>query len=515
MNFPSTQRTGQLAELEVHTRFTSWSWTVGKDWIDTGYDLFVEPDLSMFNGARFLVQVKATSRTNSRRVARVSKKRLREYAANPIPVFLLWRSADGTLHWMHMQPWLSANSKRLSGDGEAGVPMPSGQTLADKDDFVAYLRDVLKPSAEKVGAVGQLAVERSRYLSSIDPRLDVRVGLKSGAESYEISARADSVQVGMAFRAGDRSAEVVEALKYGLPVSVDVDAFRATGSNLFDELGLNGTRGQLSIEPSHSCPGKVTIFPGCQYSMQAKSVSISSNLYSGSGGFAIKGRSAGDVVDLSVRGDLRADGGARISVTANLIREALGSVPVADVDFLGDIADCAQECLTARALYFELSFRGERQKLIVDGDQFTPLEDFFLYVVALGRLHKTARALGSRFLLKGDERFSRDDVSDVHFAYRLLKGEVVRVDVDPVHVYMKETVNNSEIGAGVFRIQTEIEFSLFGRRLGSFPVVLSLKGFRVEATSDPLRCCLVKGDAPEACLQYDYSESFLDVGTEY
>lgn len=513
MNFPSTQRTGQLAELEVHMRFTSWSWTVGKDWIDTGYDLFVEPDLSIFNGSRFLVQVKATTRTNSGRVARVGKKRLREYAKNPIPVFLLWRSADGTLHWMHIQPWILANSKRLSGDGEAGVPIPSGQKLDDKDEFVAYLRDVLKPLGEKIGSLSQLALERSRYLSSIDPRFDVRVGLKSGAESYEVSARSDSVKVGMAFRAGERSAEVVEAIKYGLPVSVDVDTFRATGSTLFDELGLNGSRGQLSIEPNQVCPGQVTIFPGCQYSMLAKSVSISSNLYSGSGGFAIKGRSAEDVVDLSVRGDLGADGGLRISVTANLIREALGSVPVADIHLLGDIADCARECLTARALYFELSFRGERQKLIVDGDQFTPLADFFLYVVALGRLHKTARALGSSFLLKGDESFSTEDLLDVHFAYKLLKGEMVRVDVGPIDVYMKEAANNSEIGAGVFRIQTEIEFSLFGRRLGSVPVILSLKGFRVEATSDRLRCRLVKGDAPEACLQYDYSESFLGVGT--
>jgi hypothetical protein len=61
--------------MDVARLFVSWSWTVGKDHIDTGYDLNVEPSISEFRGHRFLVQVKATKQSKRGKiVAHVSKK---------------------------------------------------------------------------------------------------------------------------------------------------------------------------------------------------------------------------------------------------------------------------------------------------------------------------------------------------------------------------------------------------------------------------------------------------------
>ena len=82
MNFPENQKTGVLAEIDVERLFTSWSWNVGKDRIDVGYDLFVMPDHAQYQGARFLVQVKGTAQKKKKGiiVAPVSKDRLRQYA---------------------------------------------------------------------------------------------------------------------------------------------------------------------------------------------------------------------------------------------------------------------------------------------------------------------------------------------------------------------------------------------------------------------------------------------------
>lgn len=87
MNFTENQRTGVLAENVVESLFLSWFWTVGRDRIDVGYDLFVEPDRERFKGQRFLVQVKGTARQKrGAPTAKVSKSNLRKYAANRIPV---------------------------------------------------------------------------------------------------------------------------------------------------------------------------------------------------------------------------------------------------------------------------------------------------------------------------------------------------------------------------------------------------------------------------------------------
>lgn len=90
MNYPITQQTGALAEHDVTRLFLTWGWTVGQDRIDVGYDLTVEPPQDRFKGHRFLVQVKGTaSRKGGKVVAPVAKKRLRQYAINPLPVFLI------------------------------------------------------------------------------------------------------------------------------------------------------------------------------------------------------------------------------------------------------------------------------------------------------------------------------------------------------------------------------------------------------------------------------------------
>jgi hypothetical protein len=155
MNFASTERTGRLGEIDVERLFITWSWTVGKDLIDVGYDLTVEPDIAEFGGHRFLVQAKATAenKKHGNVIAPIAKSRLRQYARNPIPVFIVRVTGDGALYWLHVQDWATAHGKRLSGDGTARINIPKTQRLEDKDDFVAYLKQIFKPLAEKSTAL--------------------------------------------------------------------------------------------------------------------------------------------------------------------------------------------------------------------------------------------------------------------------------------------------------------------------------------------------------------------------
>lgn len=99
MPYPRRQRTGRRAELAVEALFTDWGWVVGRDHIDIGYDLFVEPDHRIYRGARFHVQVKGTSQLDVSRIsAKVKKTRLHQYAQNILPVFVVRATHDLELY---------------------------------------------------------------------------------------------------------------------------------------------------------------------------------------------------------------------------------------------------------------------------------------------------------------------------------------------------------------------------------------------------------------------------------
>jgi hypothetical protein len=169
MNFPENQKTGRLAEVDVERLFTSWSWTVGTDRIDVGYDLFVEPNQQRFSGARFLVQAKGTlSKKKQKYIARVSKMRLRQYATNPLPVFIVRVTPDGELCWLHAQRWCQAHRSIIAGAGYANIPVSREKDLRDREPFESYLAEVFRPIEQTMGGIFGTALFRV-----VDNPLDV------------------------------------------------------------------------------------------------------------------------------------------------------------------------------------------------------------------------------------------------------------------------------------------------------------------------------------------------------
>lgn len=506
MNFTENQRTGVLAENVVESLFLSWFWTVGRDRIDVGYDLFVEPDRERFKGQRFLVQVKGTARQKrGAPTAKVSKSNLRKYAANRIPVFLVRANADGTFHWLHIQRWASLNCKRLDGNGETSIALPVAQTFDEKDGFLAYLDDVLKPPAERPGGVAEVAQERSRYLSSLDSRLSVRVGIDGGNEKYEIFARSEPTMFGLQMTPSsepENIAKLKDAVQYGLPATIQVDAFRMTGSELFEAIGANSFhQGKVSIGSSSPREGTVNLYPGNHYSMLAPEVILPAHLYSGHGGFAISNERREGLFDFKLRGETSTPERGSAQVTIGLREDPLAAAPIRDHATLANLGEWAYEVMKQDSIFMELAFSGNRVPLRIRQDSTSSMRDVLYYVFVLGRLHKISKTLNSDLVVGKDFSLTEEDISDIHLLYAILRGEKRKVSVSPIEI--SSSVPLSISGEGAFYIETALSLNLSGQSLGTIPVAIDLNDFSLKTTEDSLKYRLEKKPGASAFLYYN------------
>jgi len=514
MNIPPSMVTGKLAEQDVARLFTSWSWNVGEDIVDTGYDLSVQPDTARFHGCRFLVQVKGTSRKHRDRVtAPVSKQRLRQYAANPLPVFLIRSTAEGQLYWLHVQPWAKQNIRRLMGIGDVRVVLPHDQRLHDRDGFVGYLAKILKPEAERRGSVADLAHERSRYLSSVDPRLGVKVGLCGGAESYEIFAQSNNATFGFELRPATDPGNIEnlkDAIRFGLPATLDVDLFRMTGSELFSAMGVGDIhQGRISMGPMAHDEGIVRLYPGTRHSIVAPELSLPARLYRGHEGFAVSNEALESLFDLKIRGEPNPDDGIKFRINAGFRAPRLSSAPIAHFSELATLGDWAEQVLDQKSLYLDFRFAGRRMAFCVQGERFELMRDVVRYAFLIGRLYKVAKALDSG--LKVDDTFtlSQEEVSRVHLVHALLKGERRSATLDPIEF---EATSPPPFGERAdFHVRTSLVFELSNQVLGTVTAALDLINFSVEALPEPSRFRLVQ-DAESSTWLYhsDHAQPEMD-----
>lgn len=504
MNFPDKQRIGRLAELKVDEVFTSWSWTVGKDLIDAGYDFMVEPDTTVFSGGRFLVQVKGTARSKKAgAVAPVAKRRLRQYANNRLPVFLICATAEGVLHWLHVQPWARQNMGRLSGNGNAGIKMPAQQTLDDKAKFSAYLLDLFQPAAESPTALVELAEARSDFLTAIDPNFGVQIGVRDGAQTYQIYAKTDQAQLGFEMTVGGDAANkggLRDAITYGLPATIAVDAFRLTGSPLWSVIGADTfSKGKIDVRSTATKPSTVVLYPGRAYSLIAERYAMTTTLYIGQGGFAILVENPSELFSFELRGGFAREALGRADITMGLRRGVLGSAPIQRLDTLASLGAWAKQAIDQGGIYVEVNIPKGRIPMFASLDEKNNIVPILRYAYTLSVIHQVAKVLNSAIVVDDDVVLEKKEASNLFLAYALLRGErrpvgLTQVDfaTDPIQL----------TSHGKFYITTAIKLTVGGRLLGVIPVALDLDNY-THIMMDTGQHRLTKDDDGSAVIYYN------------
>ena len=500
MNFPESQRTGALGELDVIRLFTDWQWSVGRYLIDSGYDLYVTPDHGKYRGISLYVQVKGTAKTSDKRVtALVSRSRLRTYAEAMLPVFIVRATADGHLFWTDAQEWGRTNSDQLEGPGSATVAFAKNRRLSDREGFESYLTRLLPTVQERVAAVAEFS-ERSRYLNSLDSRLGIRLSKGDQSTEHHLFAKDHSFEAQFSFRplrSPDNLKSLREAIELGLPRAVEIESFNMTGSPVFEEIGANHfEKGTLTIAGVEQNPGVVRLYPGTKHSVTAQEFAIEADLFKGTKGFAVSNEARSGVYDFNLRAFLETS-----SLTVNIgFRPNIAGQPVRLIDALRPLADWCDQVVVQNSFLMELCFKGVRAPVSVTRDKVEELWPFLRWARTLSRLHLVAKVLGSNIALPEDLEMSLQDVEDIDLAFALLKGDRRKIRIGAQEFEPAQPMGG--IDPDLLYTTTTIAFSLFGQLLGEIPVGIDYTGFVLEQVPGSMSVRLSRGENGQAWISH-------------
>ena len=500
-----------MAEIRVETLFIEWGWVTGADRIDVGYDLCIQPDKTLFQGHRFLVQVKGTAaKRKGGVVAPVAKSRLRDYHANPIPVFIVRSTQDGSLYWIHAQEWTRANTTRLVGNGNASVKLSQQNMLLDRDSFTKKLSEVFAPLSTKSDSLVELAADRSAYLSNIDKRLCVKVGTSAGTTTYQFSATDEDVTIPLELTPTDPVQgfqSLKDAVHFGLPVSVDLEQIRVTGSPIFEALDMDrGTPAKLEIAPTVNRRGSVMLQPGSKFSLLATEIQMAASLYFGSEGAAISTETDDGDFSIEIRAfrDPKKFGPTQMKM--GLRRDKFLGRPLREHTALAQIGKWADESLCQGGFSLVASFGGRQmrwQTQNLDRDHRN-----FLVLLSLGcKLHQVARVLASDIEFDPNAEVTIGDSSSIRMAYRLLKGEVLTIRTPHVSIDCEAAnVKSLELN-GVHTVRTTLTLTHGDKAVGVIPVVIELFDYSMTFDAELKVQNFYPNDSSSAHMKFDESRA--------
>lgn len=485
MNFPESQKTGRLAESDVERLFISWGWTVGKDLIDVGYDLFVEPDQQRYSGTRFLVQVKGTvSKKKQKYIARVSKSRLRQYATNPLPVFIVRVTPDGEFCWLHAQPWCELNRSIVAGSGYAGISVTRDRDLNNRNRFESYLAEIFRPVEQMAGAIEGMARKRADYLSSIDPRLSVKVDLINGAEQHEIKALASSppFTAKMTFKSAETLddsslAQLRDHIEYGSPVDIQVTDFTLAGSALFPELGLEHIKGKLSLHQNNALKARFVLTPGRSYKPFEKHLYIDALGYRGQSGLLFKAEPFEQILMVECKISQIEDG-AHCHWSLQLNSEHIEGKQYGQLHQLSDLGNWALSVLEKNALHMSIEVSGTKSPVTMEKDGLEGMVDLLDWLVLQGKVQALANFSKSDLTYDSGVKISVEDTQAVSVAYAALRGERVPVSVKSIS---GKLIAGSFVPSGEnILVETEMSISFGASTLVTLPIKIVLENFKLS-----------------------------------
>jgi hypothetical protein len=501
-NFPDSHRTGAVAEIDVERLFISWGWNVGHDRIDAGYDLHVTPDRAIYKGFRFSVQVKGTAQKKRKGVivAQVSKKRLRQYAEDFLPVFIIRTTPDGSLYWLHAQSWAKENRHKLGKSGSSGVRFEPSQTLAKKENFENYLNSIFQ-SHQHLSEPHHESILESTFLNSLDTRLGVRLREIDKEKVHEIFAKDESVCAELSFNphtSPENLKELRDAFEYGLPRSIEVDNLKLTGSPLFDHIANGTMRGSLSISPIYNQAATIHLFPGEKFSVTASELVMSAERFIGQKGIVFTNeRNDGDL-DISIRffeeeGSLKAKGNIKL-------RPSLTNTPIKDHPTLNLLGSWAEQSIRQQTFSIEIVMNGVRLPLPLLQTEDNQTWDFVRLSCVIGRIYLIARAVDSSFTLPVSFSISPEELSEIELAYTLLKGERREIKISTFEFEPTEEININDDHD--FAYTTLLKIKILDQLLCEIPVLIELYGYQLKKISGSKNLRMVQSNTETAWISY-------------
>lgn len=512
MNFPATQKTGRRAELAVETHFLSWDWNVGHDHIDIGYDLCITPDHAAYHGIRFLVQVKGTSVGGKAGLtARVAKMRLRQYARDVLPVFIVRSTSDGELYWVHAQAWTRANQGALVGVGTSQVAFDPLKTLADRTAFEAYLDLAVRPLLQAPDLLSVVNEGRVFKLNQLDATLSatqdpkpINIGAEKRVAATSFPAGALEAQLSFRpIRSDENLRKLRDAFEFGFPGSFQVEDFCITPPpELPDLKGVALAQGTLTMTPTELRRGFVQISPGRKYFVLSQELNLPANLFSGTKGTGITNESYPSPLDLKIR-ITPEDGLLRTEINLGIRASALNQQPLQAFRDLSPLATWAEQVAAEDSMHMALEFDGWREQLSPAVEPVANLLHVLQRVRALSRLHMVAKTLNSDFVLLDDMHFTLDDFQDINLAFELLRGERKSVNLGPVEIEPTDASGREiKSASGEFLCTTTWEFAVGGKHVGDIPVMIEMPDYVMEEIPGTRKVRIAKGEHGKAWMTY-------------
>lgn len=503
MNFSVNEQTGMDAELAVARLFNSWGWSVGRYQIDAGYDYTVMPSRNRFKGRSFLVQVKGTAQKKRSRtiVAPVEKFRLRQYAEDADPVFILRSTGDQTLYWLHAQRWCQANRERLEGSGTSGVRLDPVNRLVDRQAFEAYLEDVFRDTREQSLARTDFAEASGLLKGGLNSRLQIAGSGPSRAIDASLSEGEEVKLTFLPRKSKENFERLRDAVHFGLPRTVEVEDLKLTaGSVSQDSLLLGPMTGRLTVRPTSHEMGALFLHPGRKRSVSVQSLRIDAELFRGTQGVAVSTDGVDSLFDLAFR--LTPESlGKPATLTIGMRLSSLHRSAIQHLHDLGPIALWADQVIAHKGLHAELSFSPGRVSLTPAADNLDELESFVFIARTMGRLHLVARTLDSNYTIPLGFDVSLEEMGDIDLAFALLKGErrsvgVGSFDFDPKIAF-------ASVKDSLLLITSNFVLSLGDDVVGSIPVSIELTGYQIEPIEGSSRFRVAKGTEGQAWIYHD------------
>lgn len=473
-NYPLAQQTGRQGELWVETFFTNAGWTVGAYQIDDGYDLFVTPPRDDFNGQSFLVQVKGKAKRQRGGVfAPVARKRLRDYAANIMPVFIFRVFVgDNTAYWVHAQRAVEQNPRLAIGTGEAQVPLPPSNQVCSIEQFVEAAREILLPLYRRCDGVMSLMNAKVSHLSSLDDTMNVSMVQQGQITTFEFSeAEGKTCTAEITATFADQNLEAVEAMvDYGQPAIAKSDAVIFTGSPVFTELGLDrSSPATIEISPLYREACRLKLRPSKSANAFDEELIIPCLLSKGTKGITIES-TPGAPLGIRIRGTSSSNGHS-LKMNLQLPESFTDGQDLALKQSVGALGKWAEQAVLNDGVISGEIVKGKQ--VIKFYANYNESYELLHFMSTVGKLHHVARLMNSSYRLT-DLQHSKKEIWLIECVYRMLRGETLDIGISSANIPCSEE-DLPETDDYVVPFLLPLTFG--GQLVCPVPIELDLRGY--------------------------------------